>query len=153
MENKFKCTGKCQRNLFHKSDCLLPPKLQILALNRKSWFYWFNSRLWCFYIDPIFWYHYLYKGDWLLWNHLYNYYIFLLQSVSFVNFYNLGKMNWEKVFKYFLPALFLSQITHGLITRNVFSINYFFTYFITLLPLQLSRFSLKNCYFCHPSTH
>ena len=52
-----------------------------------------------------------------------------------------------------LPALFFSsQITHGLITRNVFSINYPASSFITFLPLSLSRLNLKNCYFCHLST-
>ena len=49
-------------------------------------------------------------------------------------------------------TFFSSQITHGLITRNVFSINYPASSFITFLPLSLSRLNLKNCYFCHLST-
>lgn len=49
-------------------------------------------------------------------------------------------------------TFFSSQITHGLITRNVFSINYFYSFFITSLPFSLSKLNLKNCYFCHLST-
>ena len=57
------------------------------------------------------------------------------------------------VLKYVASSTFFSsQITHGLITRNVFSINYPASSFITFLPLSLSRLNLRNCYFCHLST-
>ena len=56
------------------------------------------------------------------------------------------------VLKYIAHSTFLtSQITHGLITRNVFSINYFYSFFVTFLLPSLSRLNLKNCYFCHLS--
>ena len=63
------------------------------------------------------------------------------------------KENSLTVLKYVASSTFFSsQITHGLITRNVFSINYPASSFITFLPLSLSRLNLKNCYFCHLST-
>ena len=46
-----------------------------------------------------------------------------------------------------LKHFFTSQITHGLITWNVFSINYFYSFFNAFLPLSLSKLNLKNCYF------
>ena len=63
------------------------------------------------------------------------------------------KENSLTVLKYVASSTFFSsQITHDLITWNVFSINYSSSSLITFLPLSLSRLNLKNCYFCHLST-